>query len=287
MDFNTISPKSKKELLEAINSCQDKNFRFGAGYTDIINELNIHPQQNLVLINLAQLIDEDFNGITINEKGVRIGALTTANELLKNDIIKSNFQVLWEATNSVASTQIRETATIGGNICQASPSGDMSCAMVSLKAICEIMDSDGKIREEPISSFFKGVKKTSLSKKEILRSIFIPANKNTNTKSGYIKIGTRLSMEISIISIGYHFQLDENNVITNAGLAIGAVAPTIKFTEDACNKIIGKKIDTINSSDIEFFANLVKNHASPISDVRATAWYRTEVLFNSTKAIFE
>lgn len=287
MDFNTISPKSKQELLDVIISCQDKKFKFGAGYTDLINDLNNNPQEDLTVINLAQLKEDSFKKIEITEKGIRIGALATATQMLNTDFIKSNFPVLWEATSSVASMQIRQTATVGGNICQASPSGDMSCALVALKAVCEIIDTDGKIREEALVDFFRGVKKTSLSKKEILKSIFIPANSSKKIKSAYVKIGTRLSMEISIISIAYHFQMDESNIITNAGISIGALAPTIKFTDDACNFLIGKQVDSLSAEDINSFACMVKNHASPISDVRATAWYRTEVLFNSTKAIFE
>jgi len=287
MDFDVISPKTSRELLEVIGKYQDKNFRFGAGYTDLINDLNSKPQEDLTVINLAQLKDENFKTITINEKGARIGALVTASRLTDNSILKTNYPVLWEATNSVASMQIRETATIGGNICQASPSGDISCALVSLKAICEIIDSNGNVRNESLADFFKGVKKTSLKKNEILRNIFIPPNSGKKIKSGYIKIGTRLSMEISIISIAYHFQMDDGNKIINAGCSIGAVAPTIKFTEDACNYLIGKQFDSITEEDADNFACLVKKYAKPISDIRASAWYRSEVLFNSTKAIFD
>lgn len=286
MEFNVISPKTSQELFETIDKYQDKKIRFGAGYTDLINDLNNKPQDDLTVINLAKLNDESFKSITITEKGIRIGSLVTASQILNNETIKTKFPVLWEATNSVASMQIRETATIGGNVCQASPSGDISCALVSLKAVCEIVDSKKNIREELLTDFFLGVKKTSLKKNEILKSIFVPLNISKKIKSGYIKIGTRLSMEISIISIAYHFQTDENNIIIDAGLSIGAVAPVIKFTSDACNFLIGKQIDTINNDEINNFATLVKNHASPISDVRASAWYRNEVLFNSTKAIF-
>ncbi|MFH0867207.1 MAG: FAD binding domain-containing protein [Bacteroidota bacterium] len=287
MDFDVISPKNSQELLEAISNLQDKKFRFGAGYTDLINDLNNMPQEGLTVINLAQLKDEKFNIISFKEKGVRIGALVTASQLMNNDTLKIDYPVLWEAANSVASMQIRETATVGGNICQASPAGDISCALVALKAICEIIDSSGNVREEKLSDFFQGVKITSLKKNEILRSIFFPSNSCKKIKSAYIKIGTRLSMEISIISIAYHFQMNAGNIITDAGLSIGAVAPTIKFAEDACNFLIGKQIGLINNEDVNNFACLVKNLATPISDVRASAWYRSEVLYNSAIAIFD
>ena len=287
MEFNVISPETSPELLETIDKYQDQKYRFGAGYTDLINDLNNKPQDDLTVINLAKLKDDSFRQISVKTQGVRIGALVTANQMLENNFIKENYPVLWDATNSVASRQIRETATVGGNICQASPSGDMSCALVALKAICEVVDSKGIVRNENLSDFFQGVKKTSLKKNEILVSIFVPLNFSNKIKSGYIKIGTRLSMEISIAAIAYHFQFDSDNKINHAGLSIGALAPIIRFTEEACKFIIGKKIETISVNEVNQFANLVKKYASPISDVRASAWYRNEVLFNSTIAIFK
>lgn len=287
MDFDVISPKTHQELLEAISNNQNKNFRFGAGYTDLINDLNTKPQEELIVINLGQLSDDTFKSITFHENGVSIGALATASQLMNDDLIKTNYPVLWEAANSVASMQIRETATVGGNICQASPSGDMSCALVALNAFCEIMDSSGAIREEKLSDFFRGVKKTSLKNNEILRRIFVPSNIFKRIRSGYIKVGTRLSMEISIASIAYHFQMDEDNIIRQAGLSIGAVAPVIRFTEEACNYLIGRNAELITAEEVTRFAKLVIKYATPISDLRASAWYRGEVLYNSTITIFE
>lgn len=287
MDFEVVSPKTTDELLEVIHINQNKNFRFGAGYTDLINDLNNNPQKDLTVINLDQLKDDIFRTILVSEKGIRIGAMVTATQILNHDFIKTNYPVLWEATNSVASMQVRQVATIGGNICQASPSGDMSCALVALNAICEIIDISANVREEKLSDFFQDVKITSLKKNEILRSIFVPSNISQNIKSAYIKVGTRLSMEIAIASIAYHFQLDNDNVIIHAGLSIGAVAPVIRFTEEACNFIIGKNAELITIEETKQFAGMVKKYATPISDLRATAWYRNEVLFNSTIAIFD
>lgn len=287
LDFDVISPETSQELLEAIRNSQDKNYKFGAGYTDLINDLNNNLQKDFTVINLAKLKDVNYTTINVTDKGVRIGALVTASQILENNNVQNNYPVLWEAANSVASKQIRATATIGGNICQASPSGDMSCALVALKAVCEIVDSNGKIREENICDFFRGVKKTSLNKNEILRSIFIPVNISKNIKSGYIKVGTRLSMEIAIASIAYHFQMDKKNNIIIAGYSIGAVAPTIVFTKDACDFLSGKNIDSISEKDIQQFADLVKKYAKPISDIRASAWYREEVLLNLSETILK
>ena len=94
-------------------------------------------------------------------------------------------------------------------------------------------------------------------------------------------------MECSVVSLAYHIQADGNGKIFHAGIAIGASAPTIRFTKSACEFLIGKNFNKISKKDREEFAKKVLSYASPITDIRATAWYRKEVLFNISKAIFE
>ena len=197
--------------------------------------------------------------------------------------------MLHEAALSLASTQIRQVATLGGNLCTASPSGDLACALAALQTDCEVLSTNGKTRRVNINDFFTGVRKTVLKKNEVLYSVLIPANqKNSkNIFSGFIKIGTRRSMECSVVSLAYHIQIDKTGNIIKAGVAIGASAPTVRFTESACAFLLGKNFKNISKKDKETFAELVLSYASPISDIRATAWYRKEVLFNISKSIFE
>ena len=284
MNFNIISPKTKGELLDAISKNKNNNYCFGAGYTDLINQFKSQNTKGLLVINIAQLEDNDFKGIKRKGDYVEIGALTTASDLIASKIIEEQYPVLFQATNSVASTQIRNSATIGGNVCNASPSADMSAALVALKAVCCILSSDGNEREEDIESFIQGVRKTSLKKDEILRAIKIPNNISKLIYSGFEKVGTRKSMEISIVSFSYHFQMDDNKIINQAGISIGAVSTNIPFASKACDFIKGKKLDQFN--DKQKFADLVLSYSNPISDIRATKWYRKEVLSNISKSIF-
>jgi len=285
MDFEIISPKNKGELLNAIQENQDKKFCFGAGYTDLINKFKGQTLDGLLVINIAQLDDHEFRGIAEKDAHVEIGALSTASDLTDNKMIAENYPVLLQAAESLASIQIRNAATIGGNICNASPSADMAAALVALKADCCVLDSDGNEREEALESFICGVGKTSLMKNEILRAIKIPTNISKKVHSGFIKIGARNSMEISIVSLSYHFQLDKDRTIIEAGISIGAVAPTIPFVTEACDSVKGKRLDQYK--DQQQFADLVLSYASPISDIRASEWYRREVLSNISRSIFE
>ena len=285
---NVISPETTEELLKAIDEHKDKEFRFGAGYTDLLVELKKQPKEKLVVINLSHLNDSQFTTITESNGGIRIGALVTAGEIISNEILLKQFPVLCEAANKHASRQIRQVATVGGNLCTASPAGDLACALVALKSKCEIVSTNEANRIIPIDSFFVDVRKTELKNNEVLRSVTISKNdESKNVYSGFIKVGTRHSMECAVISLAYHIQSDKNNKITTAGIAIGSAAPTIKFVQTACDFLIDKELKAVSKSDVEKFAMKVLEYANPISDIRASAWYRKEVLFNISKSIFD
>lgn len=286
MDFEIITPTTKPELLKAMR--ENKTYRFGAGYTDLILELKKQDAKDITIINLAQLQDAHFTSIDRQPKYLSIGALVTAYQVLQNKFITSNFPLLRQAATNLASSQIRQVATVGGNLCTASPSGDIACALVALKARCEVLASKGKTRTLPIQDFLIGLRKTALKKDEVLRNVLIPFNENrVELHSGFIKVGTRRSMECSVVSLAYHFQTDKKGRIKSAGIAMGSVAPTIPFAEEACAFLHGKNIHELTMPEREIFAQAVLHCASPISDIRATAWYRKEVLFNISKSIFE
>ncbi len=287
MEFEVITATTTDELLKAISDNQNTNFRIGAGYTDLILDLKQQPGKDLTIINIAQLSESYYYSILEKDDCIVLGTLTTASDIVNNKIIKEEYPVLHQSALSVASTQIRNSATVGGNICNASPSADMSAALVALQAECTILNSEGKERNEPLVSFIKGVRKTSLAKNEILKSISIPKNIYPNIKSGFEKVGTRKSMEIAIVSLSYHFQFNPSGVIEKAGVSCGAVAPIIPFANLACQLLIGKNIHAISDADKTDFAAKVLEYAAPISDIRASEWYRKEVLFNVSKSIFE
>ena len=287
MNFNVISPETTEELLQTITDNRGKNFRFGAGYTDLILELKKQQEDDQTVINLARLNDKRFTSISQTDEGIRIGAMATASKIIFDKQIQKQFPVLHKAASSLASRQIRNMATIVGNLCTASPAGDIACALMVLEAKCEILNTNGKTRIVPITGFVTDVRKTVLKKEEVLQSILIHS-KNINTAfSDFIKIGTRRSMECSVVSLAYHIQVGENDKITHAGIAIGSVAPTIKFVKSGCEYLIGKKFHGLSKIEKEEFANKILEYASPISDIRASAWYRKEVLFNISKSIFE
>ncbi len=282
-----FSPKTKAELLATLQQLSAKPFHFGAGYTDLLMDFKQQPDAPETVLNLAQIKDPSFEGIKEQEKGIYIGALTKIARLAENESLKNQFPVLQQAAESLASSQIREVATLGGNLCTASPAGDVSCALVALQSICYLLSAQGSLRKIPIHEFFTGVRKTAMKPDELLQGIFIPANHASKVHSAFIKVGTRRSMECSVISMAYHIQLDDQEKITDAGLAIGSAAPVIRFPEKAKNFLIGKQWKGFSAADADTFAELVAAYADPISDIRATAWYRLVVLKNISRSIFE
>lgn len=288
MIFNLVTPETTEDLLEQISLNEGKKFRFGAGYTDLLPELKKQPVFDLTVINLDRLKDDRFTTISEDEDQVRIGALVTASMLLRDEQIRLQYPALYQAADKLASRQIRNVATVGGNICTASPAGDIVCALVALEAECEILATDGSLRKVALVDFITGVRKTTLGSNEILRSVLIRPNLDgSRLQSGFIKVGIRRSMEIAVVSMAYHIQLDEKSEIVKAGAAIGSVAPTIPFVKSACEYLVGRDYSSFTSHESEEFARCVLEYASPISDLRASAWYRKEVLSNISKSLFE
>src|ERR1039458_2933363 len=130
MNFNVISPKNESELFDAMRNNLD-GFRFGAGYTDLILEIKKQDPKSLLVINLAQLNDDKFNSMNHDSDFLNIGSLISVASIENDAFIKQNFPVLHQASKSLASSQIRQVATVGGNLCTASPSGDVACALVA------------------------------------------------------------------------------------------------------------------------------------------------------------
>ena len=126
---------------------------------NLLMELKKKPEDNLTVINLAQVVDDKFTGYRKDPKLIRLGAMSTAGSIVVNEELKNQYPVLHEAAHNLASTQIRQVATVGGNLCTASPSGDIACALVALAARCEILNSNGKTRTVAITDFFTGTQK--------------------------------------------------------------------------------------------------------------------------------
>ncbi len=246
-------PKTFDELY----SISGKNSTLFVGGTDLIPRYERGKILSESIIDLKKL--PDFIGIKIiAEQNVEICAGTTIEEIKNNEIIKNHFNTLFQSTIDFGSVQIRNRATIGGNICNASPAGDTLPSLYALDAKLLLRNKHSE-RTIPIDEFILGPGKTNLGKDEILLKVIIPLK---SLNSIFYKLGLREAMAISVINFAIVFNK------TKLTIALGAVAPTIIKLTELENLTINQILEKIDKV------------ISPIDDIRATAQYRRKALQN-------
>jgi CO/xanthine dehydrogenase FAD-binding subunit len=213
-----------------------------------------------------------MRGISLATGRYRIGGLTTVTEILESEILAADVPVLVEAADHFASPQIRNASTLAGNLCNASPAGDMCIPLLLLDAELELVswaNDSVSLRTVALSDFFTGPGKTVLRADELLTAIEFaqPADGFTAT---FQKSGPRPALEISTVSMGVAGTLDEG-VMTGVRVAIGAVAP-VPLRATATEAVLERQ--SLSKDIIEKAAETVQQEVTPIDDVRASAWYR-------------
>jgi len=230
------------------------------------------------LVNLRRV--EGLRGTTEANGAIRLGALTTITDVLKDKVLRRSAPVLCETADKFACGQVRNSATVGGNVCNASPAGDMIIPLLLLDAEAELVswvDGEANWRRIPLSNFFDGPGQTKLRASEILTALTFrtPAS---DFVAGFQKFGTRPSMDISVVSVGLGGRL-KNGVLTESRVAFGAVAPVPMRGRETESVINGRIIDETTIAAASAKANA---EISPIDDVRASAWYRRELIITLT-----
>ena len=242
-----------------------------AGGTDLITAFKEGWDRPEWVINLADLKELDYIKFDPTD-GLRIGAVTTVREVEKSEIVGRYFPVIVSAAATLASIQIRNLATVAGNICRASPSADMPPAFLVLDANVVLLGPLGE-RVVRLNDLFKSPGKTDIASNEILKEIHVPAGLNQNG-AVYIKHCPRQAMDLASIGIAASIHLDAGK-ISYARIAMGAVAPTPRRSVNAENVLTGQ------NPNLELFeraAEYAAADAQPIDDIRASANYRRKIV---------
>ena len=219
---------------------------------------------------------EELNGVSREDGEIRVGACTSMTEIASHPVIHSAAPVLAQAAGHIACPQIRNRATIGGNLCNASPAADTAIPLLLLDARVTLAGTGGdglETREVPIADFFRGPGLTVLAPGEILTCIRF-ATPDEHTFTAWDKFGTRPSMEIAVASVGVMIKL-ESGLITRARVGYGSVAPIPLRGRSAEAKLVG---NALSEQTIESCVAAARREISPISDVRASKAYRREVV---------
>jgi len=219
---------------------------------------------------------EGLKGIDCSDGVVRIGANTLMSELASDPVIRSAASVLALAAGRVACPQIRNRATIGGNLCNASPAADTAVPLILLEATLELASLENgavAVRELVITDFFQGPGSTALAEGEILTAIrFKPMPEGWF--SVWDKFGTRPAMEIAVASAGVALRVEQGSV-AEARIGYGSVAPIPLRGRQAEVSLVGRRL---SDSVIGECVAAAREEISPITDVRASADYRREIL---------
>ena len=269
-------------LDQAVECLKDGDVTILAGGTDLTPQSQAGKIKiKSTLMNIRHV--PQLSGITLEGKEIRIGALATITEIMTHPLVRQHLPILVEACDHFASDQIRNVATLGGNICNASPAGDMLIPLLVLDACVELASMpEASIYQHcmPLSTFFVGPGKTRKSLCELVTCVRIPLPAE-NHVARFHKLGTRPALDISTISIGIAGNF-KDGMLSNVRVAFGAVAPTPIRAAQTEKALEGQRLD---ATTIDKVAGIARDEVKPIDDVRASAWYRKEMIHNITKRI--
>jgi len=262
---------STGEALELLAEWGD-SARLVAGGTDLLLELarNVRPE-------LTRLIDisrvPGLDGIAVDDEGiVHLGPLVTHNDAVASELLRSLALPLVQACWEVGSPQLRNRATIAGNLVTASPANDTISALRALDASVTLQSVNGS-RTIALGDFYTGVRRTVMAPDEMLVAISFPGLRSTS-RGIFVKLGLRRAQAISVVHVAIVVDLDGSQV-TGATIALGSVAPTIITADEAAALLVGGDFD---DETIDEAATAAGVAATPIDDLRAPADYRAELV---------
>ena len=259
-----FKPSSPEEAVR-LNSQYNGQGSFIAGGTDL---LVTRDPQIKTLIDVTGL---GLNYIKANSHELRIGAVTTFAEIEESSLLTNSlYHIIAQAAHEMGTPQIRNRATIGGNICSAVPSADSAPALLVLDAKLSIYGTSG-IRTIDITDFFQGTRKTVLEKGELLMEIQLP-NLPDRTKSAFIKKGRVATSDLAVVNTAVRLTITDNGTCRDVRIALGAVAPNPLRAREAEAMLQGEKPQ---EKLLEQVAACAAEEINPISDVRSSAEYRT------------
>ncbi|MDD3148464.1 MAG: xanthine dehydrogenase family protein subunit M [Candidatus Riflebacteria bacterium] len=264
-NFSYLAPETLKDLYAVLKKGNGK-VTILAGGTDLLVNMHNNWISPECLVDIKKIAD--LKGISFNPKtGLSIGATTVCIDLINNKDVKKHYPLLAEAAHHIGSPQLRNRATIAGNLCTASPCADMGCSLLALGASVELGSTSGT-RVIALKDFFTGPKKTQIKKDEVLLRILVPADM-AGARSGMRKLKRIKGHDIAVASVA----IARTAKVMRIG--VGSAAPTPVVTADLAPSITLDKAVAATEKVI-----------SPIDDVRAGAEYRRFMVKDFVEQIF-
>lgn len=257
----------QQALAQMQQAAPGGNARLLAGGTDLLPQVHGGRIGDAVLVDVSDV--PELQGIRPDGELLRIGAATKLADIVRSPFLTGGLRVLADSAAQVGSVQIRHLATLGGNLCNASPSADTAPALLALDAVAAIVSSAGE-RLVPLEHFFLGPGRTALQPGELLVAILLPEHWREGAAT-YLKHAPRNAMDLAVVGIAASFSQKPNG-LPEVRLALGAVAPTPIRARRAEAQLLSAP--ALDERAIREAAACAAGEANPISDVRASAAYR-------------
>jgi CO/xanthine dehydrogenase FAD-binding subunit len=273
--YDYYQPETLEKALSLKKTIPDSFYMSGG--TDLMVRIKKRELRPRALISLRSI--PHLSGVK-NGKIIRIGAMTSISELLKITLLYEKYPVLLQAAKELGSVQIRNMATIGGNLCNGSPAADMALPLLILEAEIRLQGVQ-KSRDLPLEKFFQGPGETNLSSEEILTDILLGLPEQ-DTKAIFLKKG-RMKMDLAVASLAVLIRKQGDRCL-KVRIAAGSVAPTPLRLFDVEALLEGA---TLSRELLTEAQHLASKSISPITDIRSTADYRCHLVEVLLKRAFE
>jgi len=280
-----LSPADREDLLQPFEFLRANSARHAvellaangpavkalAGGTDLMADFKSDTHGIRALVDITRA--DDLKGIAPTDDGIRIGALVTHSEIMASPVIRDLFPALVDAAHTIGAVQTRNLGTIGGNLVTCVPSMDSGPTLVALDAEVTIAGAEGT-RRMPLADLFVGPRKTALRFDELLVDIVIP-KRNLGKPTAFLKFGLRKGQALALVNVAAAFWVDDDNTFRDPAIALGAVAPKVIRAPEAEQYLAGRPVSEEAMGEA---GRLAVAAAKPISDFRASAAYRSELI---------
>ncbi len=259
-------PENLTETLGLLKKWK-RSARVVAGSTNLIPDLKTKSIKPMALIDLSSL--RKLSYVNEGKRDIKVGGMTTISDLASSTLIQKYAPILSDAAHQLGNPLVRNRATVAGNLADASPAADTAVPLLALEATIITERPGGKGRRIPIDQFFLGPNRTVLKPDELIREVAF-RKPDPKAKFGYIKLGLRNAMAISVVSVAIGLEM-ELGACKSVRIGLGAVAPTPMRAYETEAMLHGKGI---TQDLVEACCRTLEREVRPISDVRASAEYR-------------
>jgi CO/xanthine dehydrogenase FAD-binding subunit len=276
--FDYAAPVSVKEAIDLLAA--HPRARLLAGGTDLLVQLRAGRKETDLVVDLKRI--PELNAIAYDPvRGLTLGAAAPCYRIYADSAVKENYPALADVASLIGGTQIQGRASIGGNLCNASPSADSIPLLIACGATCRIAGPGGS-RDCAVEDFCTAPGSNSLAPGELLISLHLPPP-GPNSGAQYLRFIPRNEMDIAVAGAGVEVTLEDGHFLS-ARIALAAVAPTPLFVRAAGDALAGKPVA---AESIAIAADLARAAAVPITDMRGTADYRRHLCGVLTRRALE